>query len=203
MRGAGVTTHRSTGNVRTPRAIYTDRFGRIRTVTLASHGALRVSSSNRDGRAGDEPGWSGGITGGPRTALPVVFSSGRSGAGDRSALMSPRSAPGPRRDLPQRPRRPYGSAGFAGACHRHGVRRSRGRIGSSFDNALAEAFFAALKRELAVDHRRWNSEADARRDIFRWIAFYNHRRRHSALGYRSPAEYERTLDPTTLLPIAA
>ncbi len=43
----------------------------------------------------------------------------------------------------------------------------------------------------------------ARRDIFRWIAFYNHRRRHSALGYRSPAEYERTPDPTTLLPIAA
>jgi transposase InsO family protein len=51
-------------------------------------------------------------------------------------------------------------------------------------------------------HRRWNSAADARRDIFRWIAF-NNRRRHSALGYRSPAEYERTLDPTTLLPIAA
>ncbi len=97
----------------------------------------------------------------------------------------------------------YGSAGFADACHRHGVRRSRGRIGSSFDNALAEAFFATLKRELAVDHRRWNSEADARRDIFRWIAFYNHRRRHSALGYRSPAEYEQTLDPTMLLPIAA
>jgi transposase InsO family protein len=58
-------------------------------------------------------------------------------------------------------------------------------------------------RWVAVDHRRWNSGADARRDIFRWIAFYNHRRRHSALGYRSPAEYERTLEPTTLLPIAA
>lgn len=39
----------------------------------------------------------------------------------------------------------YGSAGFTDACHRHGVRRSRGRIGSSFDNALAEAFFATLK----------------------------------------------------------
>ena len=35
------------------------------------------------------------------------------------------------------------------------------------------------------------------------IAFYNHRRRHSALRSRSPAEYERTIDPTTLLPIAA
>ena len=78
-----------------------------------------------------------------------------------------------------------------------------GRIGSSFDNALSEAFFATLKRELAVDHRRWNSEADARRDIFRCIAFYHHRRRRCALRCRSPAEYERTLEPPTLLPIAA
>ncbi len=83
------------------------------------------------------------------------------------------------------------------------MRRSRGRTGSSFDNALAEAFLATLKRELDVEHRRWASEAEARRDVFRWIAFYNHRRRHSALGYRSPADYERTLEPPTLLPIAA
>ncbi|HEY6749181.1 MAG TPA: integrase core domain-containing protein, partial [Mycobacteriales bacterium] len=97
----------------------------------------------------------------------------------------------------------YTSTEFVDACAEHRVHRSMGRVGSSYDNALAEAFFATLKRELAVDHRRWNSEADARRDIFRWIAFYNHRRRHSALGYRSPAEYERTLEPTTPLPIAA
>ncbi len=57
------------------------------------------------------------------------------------------------------------------------------RSPSSYDNALAEAFFATLKRELDVDHRRWATEADARRDVFRWIAFYNHRRRHSTLGY--------------------
>jgi transposase InsO family protein len=97
----------------------------------------------------------------------------------------------------------YGSTGFAEACRRHRVRRSRGRIGSSYDNALAEAFFATLKRELDVEHRRWASEADARRDVFRWIAFYNHRRRHSALGYRSPADYERTLQTVTLHQIAA
>ena len=90
----------------------------------------------------------------------------------------------------QRPVEPrqYGSTSFADTCQRHGVRRSRGRIGSSFDNALAEAFFATLKRELDVDNRRWISEAEARRDVFRWIAFYNHRRRHSALDYCSPAE---------------
>ncbi len=77
------------------------------------------------------------------------------------------------------------------------------RSPSSYDNALAEAFFATLKRELDVDHRRWASEADARRDVFRWIAFYNHRRRHSALGYRSPADYERSLGTVTLHQIAA
>lgn len=97
----------------------------------------------------------------------------------------------------------YGSGDFADACQRHGIRRSMGRIGSSYDNALAEAFFATLKRELDVDHRRWATEADARRDVFRWIAFYNHRRRHSALGYLSPADYEQTLTPTTLHQIAA
>ncbi|MEU8376541.1 integrase core domain-containing protein [Micromonospora sp. NPDC048894] len=96
-----------------------------------------------------------------------------------------------------------GSGGFADACQRHGIRRSMGRIGSSYDNALAESFFATLKRELDVDHRRWTSEADARRDVFRWIAFYNHRRRHSALSYLSPADYEQTLTPTTLHQIAA
>lgn len=45
-----------------------------------------------------------------------------------------------------------------------------GPIGSSYDNALAEAVFDTLKRELDVDHRRWASEAEARRDVFRWIA---------------------------------
>ncbi|MCN0155212.1 IS3 family transposase [Salinispora arenicola] len=97
----------------------------------------------------------------------------------------------------------YSSSDFADACQRHGIRRSMGRIGSSYDNALAEAFFATLKRELDVDHRHWTSEADARRDVFRWIAFYNHRRRHSALGYLSPADYEQTHTPATLHQIAA
>lgn len=97
----------------------------------------------------------------------------------------------------------YGSRDFADLCQRHGIRRSTGRVGTSYDNALAEAFFATLKRELDVDHRHWHTEADARRDVFRWIAFYNHRRRHSALGYLAPADYEQALTTTTLQPIAA
>ncbi|MEJ3751044.1 integrase core domain-containing protein [Actinomycetes bacterium KLBMP 9797] len=97
----------------------------------------------------------------------------------------------------------YTSTEFADACAEHGVHRSMGRIGSSYDNALAESFFATLKRELDVDHRTGASEADARRDIFRWIAFYNHRRRHSALGYLSPADYEQRLRSVTVQQIAA
>lgn len=67
-------------------------------------------------------------------------------------------------------------------------------IGSSADNALAEFWFATLKRELL--HRRpWATEREARQDVLRWIAFYNHRRRHSALGMLSPIDYENRSTP--------
>ena len=79
-----------------------------------------------------------------------------------------------------------------------------GRVGSSYDNALAEAFFATFKRELDVNNRHWPDDATARRDVFRWIAFYNHRRRHSALQHRSPVAYERLHQSATVaLPNAA
>ncbi|WP_093278791.1 integrase core domain-containing protein [Saccharopolyspora shandongensis] len=69
---------------------------------------------------------------------------------------------------------------------------------------LAEAFFATLKRELLHNGRRcWSSEAEARQQVFRWIAFYNHRRRHSALGYLSPADYEHRRTSTTVQDLAA
>jgi transposase InsO family protein len=62
-----------------------------------------------------------------------------------------------------------------------------GTIGDCLDNAVAESFFATLKRELGA---RWDTPEHARRAVFSWIAFYNHRRRHSALAYHSPVEYE-------------
>ena len=65
--------------------------------------------------------------------------------------------------------------------------QSMGRIGDALDNAAAESFFATLKRELGG---RWESVERARRAVFSWIAFYNHRRRHSAIGYHSPVDYE-------------
>ncbi|WP_442789255.1 IS3 family transposase [Kitasatospora sp. NBC_01302] len=84
----------------------------------------------------------------------------------------------------------YTSAAFAKACRAHGIRRSMGQVGSSYDNALAESFFAALKRELLYG-ARWLTRTQARLAVFTWIAWYNRRRRHSALGYQSPVDYER------------
>ncbi len=84
----------------------------------------------------------------------------------------------------------YTSAAFASACRKHGVRRSMGRVGSSYDNALAESFFASIKRELLFGER-WLKNCEARMAVFTWLAWYNNRRRHSALGHVSPVEFER------------
>ncbi|GAA1946200.1 IS3 family transposase [Kitasatospora viridis] len=84
----------------------------------------------------------------------------------------------------------YTSAAFAAACRTHGIRRSMGRVGSSYDNALAESFFATLKRELLYGSR-WLTRTQACLAVFAWMAWYNRRRRHSALGYRSPVDYEQ------------
>ncbi len=64
------------------------------------------------------------------------------------------------------------------------------RRGNCWDNAVVESFFHTLKTEL-VHHRRYATREEARQDIFEWIeVFYNRVRRHSTLGYRSPAEFE-------------
>ena len=71
-----------------------------------------------------------------------------------------------------------------------------GSVGDALDNAVAESFFATLKCELAhVTHstqrQPWATRAAARGAIFAFVeAWYNLRRRHSTLGYRSPAAYE-------------
>ena len=65
-----------------------------------------------------------------------------------------------------------------------------GRVGSAHDNALAESFIATLKTELLYCNS-WPTRQVARTAIFEYIErFYNIRRRHSALGYLSPAEFE-------------
>ena len=71
-----------------------------------------------------------------------------------------------------------------------------GSVGDAYDNAMAESFFATLECEL-LDRRRFKTHAEARIAIFEFIeGFYNLRRRHSSLGYLSPAAFEtRALDP--------
>jgi putative transposase len=85
----------------------------------------------------------------------------------------------------------YTSLAFGVRCREAGVRPSMGSVGDAYDNALCEAFFATLECEL-LDRRRFRSQAEARMAVFGFIeGWYNPRRRHSALGYLSPMEYER------------
>ncbi|MFD8291950.1 IS3 family transposase [Streptomyces lavendulae] len=94
----------------------------------------------------------------------------------------------------------YTSRAFAEICRSAGVRQSMGAVGSSADNAAAESFNAAFKRETLKGRKAWPSEREARLDAFRWLTRYNTRRRHSRLGQRSPIAYENAIQqtPTTL-----
>lgn len=70
-----------------------------------------------------------------------------------------------------------------------------GSVGDCFDNAMCESFFATLECEL-LNRRRFHTQAEAKRAVFQFIeGWYNPRRRHSALGYLSPIEYERRNTP--------
>jgi putative transposase len=85
----------------------------------------------------------------------------------------------------------YTSIAFGRRCKEMGVRPSMGTVGDAYDNAMAESFFASLECEL-IDRRSWKSKAEARTALFTWIeGWYNPRRRHSALDYLSPLNFER------------
>lgn len=86
----------------------------------------------------------------------------------------------------------YTSGDFRRRCDQLGIAQSASRTGSCLDNAVAESFFASLKVEL-VNRVHFATRADARQAIFRWIARYNHRRRHSTLGMIPPIEWEMQL----------
>ena len=84
----------------------------------------------------------------------------------------------------------YTSGDYATLARDRGVVLSVGRAGECWDNAVAESFFATIKREL-IDTRSWPTRAGLRRAVFDYIeGWYNTRRLHSSLDYRSPAEYE-------------
>ncbi|WP_423915664.1 integrase core domain-containing protein [Candidatus Poriferisodalis sp.] len=77
-----------------------------------------------------------------------------------------------------------------------GLAQSVGSVGSSADNAVAEAFFSTLKRELVHRHN-YPGRATARRSIFEWLARYNTARRHTSLGCLTPDQHEHQHRQTT------
>jgi putative transposase len=86
----------------------------------------------------------------------------------------------------------YTSVAFGLRCKEAGVRPSMGSVGDAYDNAMCESFFATLECEL-LQRRTFQTKAEARMAVFVFIeGWYNPSRRHSALGYRSPVEFERS-----------
>jgi transposase InsO family protein len=85
----------------------------------------------------------------------------------------------------------YASAAYQRLLHAAGFTPSMSRVGDCWDNAVVESFFATLTKELLVDGI-FDSREHASRALFEFIEiWYNRQRRHSALGYRTPAEFER------------
>ena len=85
----------------------------------------------------------------------------------------------------------YTSIAFGARCREAGVRPSMGSVGDAYDNAMCESFFATLECEL-LDRQRFATQAEARIAVFDFIeGWYNTHRRHSALDYDSPIDYER------------
>jgi len=84
----------------------------------------------------------------------------------------------------------YAATSYQRRLTGYGLIPSMSRKGNCWDNACVESFFGTLKREL-VYQRRYPTRDEAKQDIFEYIeVFYNRQRRHSTLGYDSPAEYE-------------
>jgi len=89
----------------------------------------------------------------------------------------------------------YASDDYQALLDAHKALISMSRRGNVYDNAPMESFFATLKVEL-IHRRHYCTQEEAKADIFEYIeVFYNRRRRHSSLGYLSPAKFERRNDP--------
>ena len=111
-----------------------------------------------------------------------------------------------RQALPRRPRTTplihhsdrgiqYASPRFRALLAQLGIRASMSRRANCWDNAVVESFFSSLKAE-AIPARPWPDCAAAASAIREYVDFYNHRRLHSTLGYRSPSAFEREISMT-------
>lgn len=89
----------------------------------------------------------------------------------------------------------YASADYQRLLQAHGgITVSMSRVGDCYDNAMMESFWGTFKTEL-VHHRHYATREQARQSIFRYIeCWYNRRRRHSAIGYMSPEQFEASLN---------
>jgi putative transposase len=100
------------------------------------------------------------------------------------------------------------SLAFGQKARAAGIAQSMGSRGDCFDNAVAESFFATIKKEL-IHQRSWPSKAELRTEVFEYIeVFFNRRRRHSTLGHVSPEQFEintstKTEKITTTAAVAA
>jgi transposase InsO family protein len=84
----------------------------------------------------------------------------------------------------------YAATAYQQDLRAAGMTGSMSRRGNCWDNACVESFFGTLKREL-IHHRQYRTREEARQEIFEYLeVFYNRQRRHSTLGYQSPAEFE-------------
>src|ERR1700687_4775039 len=81
---------------------------------------------------------------------------------------------------------------MATACTRHGLRRSMGATGQCWDNAGAESLWSTFKHECYYRHT-YATRTELIAGVDNWMNYYNNERRHSAIGMRSPMDYEHTL----------
>jgi transposase InsO family protein len=87
----------------------------------------------------------------------------------------------------------YASEHYQRLLQQHGITCSMSRKGNCWDNAPMESFFATLKKEL-VHHENYQTRAQARQSLFEYIeVFYNRIRRHSTLGYLTPAQFAKAI----------
>ncbi len=88
----------------------------------------------------------------------------------------------------------YASVDYQLMLQSHDIKLSMSRVGDCYDNAAMESFWGTLKTEL-VYHRDYQTREEARHSIFKYIeCWYNRRRRHSAIGYKSPEQFEASLN---------